>query len=220
MIYKVTNKINGKFYIGVTMRTLSYRQRDHLSESRRDNYSCKKFHAALRKYGAKAFDWEVIDKAISFDEAMSKEVEWIAKLKPEYNICRGGRGAPGAMTGKTHSPETRARLREFGLARIDTFKKYQHLGPDSQRKRVVCLNTGEVFPSVNEASKKFKIDKTCIIETCLKTYSRKAAGGLVFRYFGDHLGGKDEAKRIIEGLIVHTKKHGGRFKLRPESLCG
>lgn len=199
LIYKATNVVNGKFYIGVTKKLLYERARDHLSESKRDNYSCKKFHAALRKYGKDCFHWEVIDTADCFSDAMLKEVAWIANLKPVYNICRGGRGAPGAMTGKKHSKETINRLRALGYERKDLFAQYSHLGPASMRKRVVCLNTGEIFSCANEASKRFGIDRACIIETCLKTYKRKTAGkGLVFRYFGDHLGGKKEAERIIQ----------------------
>lgn len=210
VIYQATNITNGKFYIGVSKRGVKSRARDHFYEAGRENYSCKKFHAAINKYGRDNFFWGVIDTANSFDEVMSKEVEWIAKLKPQYNICRGGRGAPGAMLGKKHSKQTVEKLRNYGIARKDLFAQYSYLGPNSLRKRVVCLNTGEIFASASETATKLGLDKTCVIEVCLKTYARKSTGGLVFRYYGDHFGGKEEVDKILSKKI---KKPKPPFKL-------
>lgn len=47
IIYKVTNKINNKVYIGQTVHTLNYRMAQHYKDARRDNYY---FHNALNKY--------------------------------------------------------------------------------------------------------------------------------------------------------------------------
>ena len=144
----------------------------------------------------------------------------ISELKPEYNICEGGRGAAAARVGKKHSKETKERLREFGLASIDKFKKYQHLGPASQRKKVVCLNTGEIFESTVAAAREKNVNQISLLYVCNRHPARKTAGGLVFRYFGDHFGGKEEAKEIINYMIAHTKKKGGRFVLRQDAICG
>ena len=49
IIYKVTNKINGKVYIGKTKYTLNDRKSQHFSECKLYN-THNKFHNALRKY--------------------------------------------------------------------------------------------------------------------------------------------------------------------------
>ena len=196
IVYKATNIINGDFYIGVTRVGLGKRAKQHFYDIRAMRKVCSKFGAAVRKYGEDSFYFEVIDTTDSFESLMSKEIELIAALKPKYNICRGGRGAAGAMTGKTHSKETRARLREHGLASLDNFKKYQYMGPASMRKQVVCLNTGIVYPSAKETSEDTGADRAAIAEVCLRYDRRLMAKNLVFRYWGDHLGGREEAEEV------------------------
>lgn len=59
IIYKATNIINGKTYVGQTIRKFNIRINAHLKEARlhKDNMY---FHSALRKYGKDAFKWEII----------------------------------------------------------------------------------------------------------------------------------------------------------------
>lgn len=199
IVYKCTNIMNGKFYIGVTKNGLYRRSKNHLYDAKRGCTICKIFHSAIRKYGEDNFIWQVIDTAKSFEDMMQKEVFWIKELKPKYNICYGGRGAPGAMLGKTHSDETKLRLRELGFAGLERFKQYQHLGPKAQMKQVVCLNTGKVYSCVGEAAKDTGADRAAITEVCLRYERRLTAKNLVFRYLGDHQGGKAEASKILEG---------------------
>lgn len=57
-IYKFTNKINGKIYIGMS-NDIQRRYREHLY------LSCKKqdtyFHQALHKYGIDNFDFQIVE---------------------------------------------------------------------------------------------------------------------------------------------------------------
>ena len=55
-IYKVTNKINGKVYIGQSV-DIGRRWRQHMT-AEDDIY----FHKAIQKYGVENFEWEVIEK--------------------------------------------------------------------------------------------------------------------------------------------------------------
>lgn len=58
IIYKATNKINGKVYIGQTEKDLEWRKNKHKQDSKRiDTY----FYRAINKYGWDNFEWEVID---------------------------------------------------------------------------------------------------------------------------------------------------------------
>lgn len=92
IIYKVTNIVNNKVYIGKTKRSLKERKREHL----RDMHKCKYyFYNALNKYGEENFIWEVIDKALTPKELNEKEKYWIDYYKSYddkfgYNSTLGG----------------------------------------------------------------------------------------------------------------------------------
>lgn len=67
IIYKITNKINGKLYVGQTIRPLKRRIWNHL---------CKTgtaISSALRKYGIENFVIEEIDRAETKEELNKKE---------------------------------------------------------------------------------------------------------------------------------------------------
>ena len=95
IIYKVTNKINGKIYIGKTYN-LEKRKKQHIG----DINNGLPFHNALKKYGVNNFEWEIVDKANSDSEIREKEIQWIKKCNScisfpnsnGYNITLGGEG--------------------------------------------------------------------------------------------------------------------------------
>ena len=90
IIYKCTNKINGKFYIGKTKGTLSARISQHKSETKYENIlKTSPFHNALAKYGFENFDWEVIDTARTEEELNQNEIFWIKELQSLVQFCKG-----------------------------------------------------------------------------------------------------------------------------------
>jgi group I intron endonuclease len=101
IIYKVTNKINGKVYIGQTVRGLHERRRKH-------NYSKQvcHFHNAIRKYGKDSFKWEVLEECDTPNELNEMEFHYIEQfnsIEEGYNMVSGG----GVMSGWSHSKETK-----------------------------------------------------------------------------------------------------------------
>lgn len=97
-IYKITNTINNKVYIGQTIRDLSVRWGDykHLSKKK----SNRAINHAMRKHGIENFKIEEIDGANNQTELNYKEWLWIHKfnsLSPNgYNIRQGG-GSKGSF---------------------------------------------------------------------------------------------------------------------------
>lgn len=78
-VYKITNKVNNKAYIGITSKGLSARWKEHLYSAEHD---CPfKLHRAIRKYGKENFSVELIDFANSWEELTKKEQQYIS----EYN---------------------------------------------------------------------------------------------------------------------------------------
>lgn len=89
IIYKITNKVNGKSYIGQTRYTLEFRWRQHLHK--KDNVY---FHNAIKKYGAENFSLEVLEEC-DLDKLNSREIFYIAKyntFENGYNLTIGGDG--------------------------------------------------------------------------------------------------------------------------------
>jgi group I intron endonuclease len=102
IIYRVTNKVNGKRYIGQTTMQLSKRWHAH----KRADGRCVSLSAAIKKYGAECFEVVEIDRAYSRQELDAKEIAYIEAERtqdPEvgYNL------RPGGMT-PSFSAETRA----------------------------------------------------------------------------------------------------------------
>lgn len=80
-IYKATNKINNKIYIGQTV-DFKRRKAEHLSSKNGVHAKCV-FHRAIQKYGKENFKWEIIDKCETLDKALHLESMYISK----YNSC-------------------------------------------------------------------------------------------------------------------------------------
>jgi group I intron endonuclease len=94
IIYKVTNKINNKIYIGQTVNKLIYRKKGHVKSTEKG--STTYFHCAIRRYGIEMFSWKIIDKVNSKEELNNKEQYWIKKYKSNikefgYNLTSGGK---------------------------------------------------------------------------------------------------------------------------------
>ena len=54
-IYKITNKVNNKIYIGKTMTSIEKRFQEHIRESRKERAENRPLYRAIRKYGKREF---------------------------------------------------------------------------------------------------------------------------------------------------------------------
>jgi group I intron endonuclease len=92
-VYKITNKLNGKSYVGITTKSIHERFQAHLDRSVKSRSAIQK---AIKKYGKENFIIEELDSALNKTELYEKEVYWIAKLDTfncyGYNLTIGGGG--------------------------------------------------------------------------------------------------------------------------------
>lgn len=124
-IYKITNKINGKFYIG---QSVDIERR--FMEHKTPHGTMTSVKLAMKKYGKENFSFEVIEEC-SEDELNEREMYWIATLKPQYNRCGGGTGARGHHV----SEEVRSELSRKSKAYWDRL-------PDEKKQSIVSNLTG------------------------------------------------------------------------------
>jgi group I intron endonuclease len=89
-IYKITNIINNKCYIGFT-KNPNKRKQQHLSGR---SISCYKLHRAIKKYGKEAFSFELIYENMDRIHTLTiQEPFYIQKydsIKNGYNVSNGG----------------------------------------------------------------------------------------------------------------------------------
>jgi len=138
IIYKVTNLINNKVYIGQTIKTLSQRKCDHAYRAK-VNDKRTAFQIALLQHGVSAFQWDEIDTANSQDELDAKEKFWVAYFKTNdpmygYNSTDGG-------IKTVYSPEIRRKMSD-----AKTGKKNPNFGKhlsDETRKKMSEIRKGK-----------------------------------------------------------------------------
>lgn len=184
-VYKITNKINNKVYIGITSKGLSARWKEHLWSA---EHNCPfKLYNALRKYGKDNFTIELIDYGNSWDELTKKEKFYIAQYRSNedefgYNLTEGGDGTIGRIVsdetrekirqkaiGREVGEETRKKLSEAGKVRTEGREKYWNSGEVGKKRRKPILQYTKEgkfikeFEGVNIAAKEIGVNATTII---------------------------------------------------------
>lgn len=93
-IYKITNTINGKSYIGLTTKSITHRFNEHLHQSKSITKPKYPLQLAIIKYGSENFTIDEIDTARGYDELKEKEIFWIKYYNTfngiGYNLTAGG----------------------------------------------------------------------------------------------------------------------------------
>lgn len=114
-VYRITNQVNGKTYIGVTRFSLEKRWTEHVFWSR---YRPRTTHlrSAIAKYGAEHFTVEPIASCSSIDAAKDAEKFLIRLLEPQYNQTNGGE----ITKGRRLSKDARRRISEANRRRRPT----------------------------------------------------------------------------------------------------
>ena len=123
IIYKATNTINGKCYVGQTIKTLKKRQQGHKTNSKQFPNNKSHFHRAIHKHGWDNFIWEILYECDDLDELNEKEKFYIKHhntFEEGYNLTTGGyncmlseeckRKTGDKHRGKTISKEMRQKL--------------------------------------------------------------------------------------------------------------
>lgn len=92
IIYKITNVINNKVYIGKTLETLDTRWKQHKKDSAR--FSNRPLYKAMNKYSIENFVIEIIEEP-TIDLLSERECYWIEQYNSfhfGYNATKGGDG--------------------------------------------------------------------------------------------------------------------------------
>lgn len=205
-VYLISNDINNKKYVGITIRTIEQRWKEHL---RHDNEIIDK---AIKKYGANHFFIQQLEEC-SDEELDNKEQYWISyydSYKNGYNCTTGGRRQFNMGSNKNH--ERIKELWELGFGQkeiqqktglnIETVHNYliksgvssedikarfkQKLSKAKSipvKQLDLDNNLIKIWDSAKEASEFLNISRQNICLACKK--KRKTAGNYKWEYLGE-----------------------------------
>lgn len=95
-IYKITNLINSKAYIGKTTTNIQERFRQHCQDAYKSRCNKRPLYDAINKYGIENFKIEEIEQ-VDNDKLSDREIYWIEELqtygRTGYNATKGGDGS-------------------------------------------------------------------------------------------------------------------------------
>lgn len=185
VLYKITNVINNKVYIGQTTQGFNKRYdrkgrgiervyNYHISRMKNKEYYNEHLVRAINKYGFSSFRVdEIIDVAFSKPELDIKESIYIYvnnSFNNGYNKTLGGQndcifyGERNGFYGKTHTSETRHKMREAKIGWIP-WNKGLNVG-NFKSKKVICLTTGLIFDSAKEGANYYDTPSTGVTANC------------------------------------------------------
>lgn len=183
-VYIHTNTQNGLKYVGITSQDPEQRWRNGGGY-----YKNRFFTRAIKKYGWDAFEHEIVAEGLTKLQAEKLEKKLIRKYKTTdrrygYNIMTGG-----GSTGK-HSTETRRLMSENRKGKCvgrkhteeEIRKMRENHGGGVQPKRVICLDTGEIYESINAAAVATGVDRMGISKCCHGKEGRRKACGFRWRF--------------------------------------
>lgn len=183
-IYITINKINDKKYIG--QKKYNKNWITYLG-------SGIALKNAINKYGIENFERKIIEDCNSKKELDDREIYWIkfydaVNSDMFYNIASGGDGG-NVIAGYNdkQKEELSNKLSKIRKGKVNIGKN------NGNARSIICLNTMEIFETINEASLKYGISKDAIQQCCSPSFKTKTAGILsltnermIWEYFDEH----------------------------------
>lgn len=133
-IYKITNTVNGRFYIGSSVDT-ARRWKEHNWDLYKNNHDNAKLQASFNKYGINNFKFEIVEEVTNKETLLSVEQKWLDKSgcldrSIGFNIAPLAVGGSGPKSlearikssekqkGKPKSEEHKLKLKEIAKHRV------------------------------------------------------------------------------------------------------
>lgn len=208
-VYLITNKINGKQYVGQTVRTIGTRFYGHCNKGKNTV-----INKAIRKYGKENFIVQELAVAYNQEELTFLEglyMSWFNTLTPNgYNISK-------VINGKgKHSEETKEKIRKKANT-LERLKKSSERGKKSRGK--VVKNSKSKYVGVSISCKKYKSGIGYLSKYIrLGTYdseidAAKAYDIAAIKYFGNDaiLNFPELRENYINSKIVVKKTYGHSY---------
>jgi group I intron endonuclease len=159
IVYKITNLINKKEYVGCTIYPIKKRFEEHIYRCLKTD-SNTKFCNSVRKYGVKNFNVEIIEEC-DISIIYEREKFYIKEFKSYDNGLNSTFGGEGCL-GYTHSPEIRQKISEnVKNGNSHKGKTYEELYGDNadeeREKRRMSVKKG--WDSISDEEKEKRVNR-------------------------------------------------------------
>lgn len=183
-LYKITNTVNGKLYIGITKLSLQERFNIHCTLTKNPKYPLQR---AIAKYGKENFVIELVEESENrkyISKSEEPTIQYFDSRNNGYNVALGGYGgnlgpeatAKRIKTIKNYSPERKKeyhkKLSERNLGKT----KYNDYGRKSQAEKMRGNTYRKNIPHDDKTKKKISLGNKGKIrsEQARQNYSKSA----------------------------------------------
>ena len=181
-LYKITNTITKKSYIGWTGKTVEGRWKTHKTDALK-NKENRKFYNSIRKYGTECWIVETLCEVSTIVEAKLKEIEFIAffdSYNYGYNSTKGGDGNNGIIM-SSESNHKRSIALKGKAKNYDRMKDKEH--SEETKQKISKSHIGKKKPWVtwnkNQIEKRAMTRRSITLEQFNKMHLLRKQGLLI-----------------------------------------
>lgn len=150
-VYTITNKINGKMYVGSTKRAFRVRWRKHLNALNKNIHHSSKLQNAVNKYGINVFIFEILEiTEISHTESLERF--WLNILDTVKNGYNVSYSTIGGCLGCKMSENHKAIIRKVNKNN-NYFKGFTH---SEESKKQIKNSTNDFWKNDTDEVKRLK----------------------------------------------------------------
>lgn len=186
-IYVITNRINGKRYVGKTTSSIEKRFQEHKYDAYNRQIKNRPLYMAMRKYGIENFSIKQLEEC-NVDELSLKEMYWINKLDTYRNGYNATLGGDGRVIYNYQE------LASFYLKVKNIKEVCKKYGCDEHTVSTACKNIGIEIPSPQDIMKT-KYNKMVI-------QCDKENHNIIYNHFNSLM---DAASYMVENNLTKCK---------------
>ena len=193
-IYKITNDVNDKIYIGKTEFSIEKRFKEHCKDAFRERCEKRPLYSAMRKYGINHFHIELVEETNEPEEREKYWIEYFGSFKYGYNATMGG-------DGKKYIDYDLVVATYNKLQNIKETAKILNINEDSVRK-ILNLNNIKIKSSqeINKELLSKKIGMYDLENNLIKTFPSERDGA---RYLIEN---NFTTSTEVRGIVAHIGK--------------
>jgi len=203
-IYKITNKVNNKCYIG-SSNNVKKRLTEHKRCLRLGKHHSIKLQRAYTKYGFENFSFDII-KECNENDLLKHEQEFFILLAPEYNILK----IAGSFKGYKHTDETKEVLRQK--------RKNQIISPCSEetKQKISAANKNRIFSNAH----KVKLSEAHLGKKLTEVHRRNIAKHCTTKIMSEKQKKSAEVRKLNGSYLVSNSTRDKISKANSVSVIG